>query len=174
MRDPLPVWLDESLAVYCEGYREEGSEADGVTFLPWANPERFDQLRSAWARGETLSLAQLVSASPQALLARSTEGALDYYAQLWALSHFICEDAEMRSGLEALLTDAASGRLRPALRGRYGSAADRALDSRVGPLLFEAYLAPDFGAVAREYQTFVNRIVQTGAKERIVLGLPPL
>ena len=51
MQDPLPVWLDEAMAAYCEGFRENPLLPAGVEFLPWANPERFDQLRSCWARG---------------------------------------------------------------------------------------------------------------------------
>lgn len=177
MQDPLPIWLDEAMAVYCEGFRDDPSRrgGGGAEFLPWANPERFDQLRSSWARGKVLSLEELLGASPQNLLQTSTEGTLDYYAQLWALAHFIREDAEMRSGLEALLVDGARGQLRPAMRSRYGArAAGLALESRLGPLLFEAYLAPDLGAASAAYRDFVDRIVRTGAKERIVLGLPPV
>ncbi len=174
MRDPLPVWLDEAIAVYCEGYRDDPSRAGGAAFLPWANPERFDQLRSAWARGDLLTLEELLGASPQSLLQHSGEGALDYYAQLWALAHFMREDPAMRGGLEALLADAAQGRLRPALRSRYGArVTERALRGRLGPLLLEAYIAPDVAAASRAYRAFVERIVETGAKERIVMGLPP-
>lgn len=175
MQDPLPVWLDEAMAVYCEGFREDPSHAGGVEFRPWANPERFDQLRSCWARGGLLSLEELLAASPQSLLQTSAEGTLDYYAQLWALGHFLRENPEMRGGLEALLIDAARGQLRPAMRSRYGArAAGLALESRLGPLLFEAYLAPDVAAASAAYRAFVDRIVQTGAKERIILGLPPV
>ncbi|MFG0284097.1 MAG: hypothetical protein ACF8R7_06705 [Phycisphaerales bacterium JB039] len=175
MRDPLPVWLDEALAVYSEGYRENLSRPGGAEFLPWANPERFDQLRSAWARGDLLELEKLLEASPQRLLAVSTEGTLDYYAQLWALAHFVREDAPMRAGLHMLLADAAGGRVRDNLRRQYGArGAERILALRQGPLLFQMYIAADMTVAASRYRAFVERIVQAGAKERIVLGLPPV
>ncbi len=61
------------------------------------------------------------------------------------------------------------------MRSRYGArAAGLALETRLGPLLFKAYLAPDLAAASSAYAAFIDRIVQTGAKERIVLGLPPV
>lgn len=163
----MPSWLDEGCATYCEGFRWDRRDRDRAVFSPWANVERFDRLRDAHRVGTLLSLRELVSARPEVLLAGSTDATLDYYAQLWALIHFLREGEGGRysAGLTHALNDAATGKMRSALRGR---------GSSVGQTVFTVYVSNDFDRLDREYRAFVDSVVEPGSKQAIVAGRNPL
>ena len=61
----LPIWLEEGVATYMEGYRTNDGEA---TFQPSANRERRDALRSAVRSGQLIPLKELLSRTPQGFL----------------------------------------------------------------------------------------------------------
>ena len=89
-RHPLPVWLEEGLACYMEGVRGNSNGAP-PTFMPWRNFERFGELRDVVARERFVSLAELVEGTPQDYLRDGRNTLLGYYAQTWALVHFLME-----------------------------------------------------------------------------------
>lgn len=172
-REPLPVWLEEGIATFMEGHRWD---AGTPLFLGWANTERFDQLRLAAARAELLTLEQLLDASPQELIGAGSTGTLTYYAQVWALVHFLREadGGSRRATLETLVADAAAGRMGRAVAAAHG------LDGTVGatamargPLVFKAYFGDDLARAGREYDEFVRRLVRTGSRHAIVAGRSP-
>jgi hypothetical protein len=69
-KERLPLILEEGIASFMEGHRWIGRE---LVFLPWANTERFDRLREAAANSSgtsLVSLNELLSGNPEALLAR--------------------------------------------------------------------------------------------------------
>jgi hypothetical protein len=159
-RRALPIWLEEGVATYMEGFVVSH---DGIpTFRPWANLERYEALRDALRREAMMPVGQLLAARPETLLRRSGDALLAYYAQVWALVHFLVEGEQgrYRTVLQRLVQEAASGRggrlpADPAafLRGR--------LD--VDPALFE-----------EQYLDFVRRITTTGGREVIIRGESPL
>ncbi len=172
-RDPLPVWLEEGIAAYMEGHRWAGPEP---VFLPWANLERFDQLRSAKARGAVMTLPMLLDSSPQDMLGVVGDGALTYYAQVWALIHFLNEgaDGRYRETLRALLVQASQGQMRQTLANQLGApSAARALTARRGPEVFQAYFGEDLTQVSREYEAFMSRLVIAGSRGPIAEGRSP-
>jgi hypothetical protein len=188
--DPLPVWLDEGIATYMEGHRwAAGTDSSGPTavFLPWSNTERFDQLRAAAARGDLFSLQDLLTRTPQDLIdspvprggrGSTTDPALTYYAQLWALTHFLHEGEGGRYArpLATLLADAAEPghRFRSVIAAVLGASAARsALASRRGPAAFLAYFNSDLTAAADQYARFVDQLVQPGSRGPIVEGRSP-
>ncbi len=179
-RDPLPIWLEEGLATYMEGFRWGGSTNDRPVFLPWANLERFDTLRRAAGdrTGKSLRpLSEVVTALPQDLVRHAGDPALVWYAQVWALSHFLAEgqSGRYRPALVRLLHDAADGRLAATLRASLGDrAAGSALSRRVGPEVLQAYFNPDLSALDTEYRAFIDRITAVGARDRITEGRSPL
>lgn len=174
-RDPLPVWLEEGIAAFMEGHRWAGPEP---VFLPWANLERFDQLRNAKARGGIMTLEMLLQSSPQDMLGHVGDGALTFYAQAWALVHFLNEgdDGRHRSSLRALLVQSSQGQMRQTLINRLGApGAARALSSRRGPEVFEAYFAgDDMAAVSKAYDAFIAKLVESGARGPIAEGRSPI
>lgn len=173
-RETLPVWLEEGLGTYMEGHKWDGDEP---IFLPWANIERFDQLRAAAANGTLLSLEELLSTTPQEIPPSSTDRLVTWYAQVWSLAHFLFEGEHhrYRPALRAMMRDAAEGRYRRTLLVRLGRAAGLHAISTgrgVGPL--EAYLDAKISEVSLEYDLFVRLVVASGSRDRIVAGRTPL
>lgn len=172
-RDGLPVWMEEGLASFMEGHRWDGARA---AFRPWANLERFDQLRRAHAGGRIKSLEVLLSTDPKGLFAGESTAALDYYAQVWALVHFLNEGEEgkHREGLRTLLADAASGRLNGRLlANRTREEAAESIGRRIGPAVMREYFGEDLAALGEAYVAFIERVVGVGGRERVVAGESP-
>jgi len=165
-KQSLPPWLEEGIATYMEGHRWLGPEAQ---FMPWANLQRFDQLRRAAASGTLLELEELLDATPAQFLGSASDTGLTYYAQLWALTHFLASSQnDHGQALEDLLLEAAEGMLlrRVALvpdAGRHG----------LGKATYLAYFNRDLKTENARFQAFVRRIVATGGRERVVSGLGP-
>tara|TARA_R110000782_G_scaffold39714_7_gene92116 strand:- start:312 stop:1355 length:1044 start_codon:yes stop_codon:yes gene_type:complete len=178
--DPLPVWLDEGIACYLEGFRWRESEPDVPEFLPWLNPQRFDQLRSAAANGTLIPLADLVNNRPQDLLDTDRGGAaaLNYYAQCWALVHFFMESdaGARRPGLERLLRDAQSGRFAEHIAASAGEREAVLLRTRrVGGGALAGYWPEEsVESMDAAYRAFVGRIVRTGGRDRALMGRSPI
>ena len=173
----LPVWLEEGVATYMEGFRSNENDPRTKRMLPWANVERFDQLRGARARGKTLKLGALLDSTPESLIAVTTEGTLTYYAQVWALTHFLHEgeDGKYQEGLRRLLIDAAEGRISRTVRDALGPAQSRSLTSeRVSKAIFRAYFSDDLATVEKEFERFMTTLVRTGSRDRIVRGQSPI
>jgi hypothetical protein len=162
----IPLWLEEGIATYMEGYH---SYPDGVPkFRPWANLERYHTLRRAVRADRMIPLTELLRRTPQSFLADGKTRLLVYYAQVWALVHFLDEgeDGRYRDALRRVLIDASQGRL----AGRQRSADE----GRLGPGVITAYFDPDLVAFEKRYLQFVHRIVRTGGRNRIVQGRNPL
>lgn len=178
--DPLPVWLDEGIACYFEGFRWREDDTDVPEFLPWLNPQRFDQLRTAASNGTLLRLDELVHNRPQDLLDtdRGGAGALNYYAQCWALVHFFMESdsGARRPALERLLRDAQAGRFVDAVRETSGERESSVLRTRrTGSGALAAYWPDEsIESMDRAYQAFVRRIVRTGGRDRALMGRSPI
>ncbi len=173
LRERLPIWLEEGIATFMEGHKWDGAEP---AFLPWANVERFDQLRKAHAAGRLLALPDLLAASPLEA-GPGADALIDYYAQVWALVHFLIEAEEgaYRPALRAILDDAADGRLNRTLLVRLGRAdAARAISTARGDGVLRAYVATPMDSLAASYASFIDRIVAVGSRDRIVAGRSPL
>ena len=172
--NPLPVYLDEALATYMEGHSWiSGPRVSTPLFRPWGNIERFDQLRDAVNNGRTVSLEQLTNNRPQQLVETVGPGALDFYAQVWALAHFL-NSPEHRAGLGLLLQEAANGRMRLRLADRYGrDAALVIIGRRLGSEVLEAYFVEDLEELNRQYQQFMVDLVAVGSREAIAAGRSP-
>jgi hypothetical protein len=175
-KDELPVWLEEGVATYMEGLTPDALDPARTSFAPWANAERYDQLVSAAKQWQLISLERLLDMHPQSLLSSSTDAALTYYAQVWALLHFLHEgeNGKYREGLSRALADAAAGRVAGTIEARLGSGSSKLLaHERRGPELFKTYFNADLTVAATEYDNFVTTIVR-GSKDRIMSGQSPI
>jgi hypothetical protein len=176
---PLPIWLEEGVATYMEGHRWSGPIGPGgptAVFLPWANLERFDQLRDAAAANRLMPLQMLLEEAPQSLVGRVDDAALTYYAQLWAMVHFLAEgDAGAhRPALERALADAANGRMADTLSTSFGPRAARsAMLTRRGSAVFYAYFG-DPKALETSYRAFIAKVVGVGSRGPVSRGESPL
>ncbi len=173
-RERLPIWLEEGIAAYMEGYRWDTLQ-DRAAFLGWANVERYDALRSAREEGKLMPLEALLVSEPSTLLDRAGSDPLVYYAQVWALVHWLREGdgGGHRGAFEQLLSDAATGQMgsRVVQQGPAGVGRDRRSRSTA---TFQAYFDDDLSAASNAYRQFIERVTRPGAKDQIVLGRSPL
>jgi hypothetical protein len=174
-KQPLPIWLEEGLGTYMEGHRWAGAGGLKPMFLPWCNTERFDQLRRAQAQGGLMRLPELLDSAPQDLMNPSTEAAINYYAQVWALTHFLAEGGEgkYREAFGQLLADAAGGTMDKKMTAVLGPQGRRALTYRRGPGVFMAYFAKNMDEAAADYDLFVKKLTASNARTAIVAGQSP-
>ena len=178
-RQPLPVFLEEGMATFMEGHRWR----DGVVRLsPWANVERYDALREAHTNGRLFTVEQLADRWPTEMTGGDREALLTYYAQVWALTHFLKsgENGRYRDGVVRLLRDAADGRLAARLRSAGFGAADarRVVAARRGTSLLVACVLTPVDTTLEEfedrYAAFLDRVVAVGSRDRIVQGESPV
>ena len=178
-RHPLPVWLEEGIACYMEGVRGNSNGAP-PTFMPWRNFERFGELRDVVAGERFVPLTELVEGTPQDYLRDGRNTLLGYYAQTWALVHFLVEGegGRYRPGLERLLSDAVEGRIASTIWGssRAGSRSERrmAIGRQVGPAVLREYFNEDISELSSQYDAFVQALVRRGNGERIWRGQSPV
>lgn len=176
-RHRIPVWLDEGLATYMEAFRWDTQDPDRPIFNGWSNVERFDQLRAAHIEGKLVPLEDLLGQTPQELIQISDDLALTYYAQVWALTHFLLEGegGVHADDLHRLLLDASSGELARIAQQRLGTTSRQtAMALSRGPGVFLIYFNEDLDEASAQYDAFVDRIVATGSKNKIVAGVSPL
>jgi hypothetical protein len=174
-KDSLPVWMEEGLGTFMEGHRWRGRTP---TFMPWSNPERFDQLRRAYYRDQLIPLAELLESRPEDMLGGRNSDVLNYYAQVWALVHFLNEGekGKYHERLQTMLLDASKGQIRQrvsaTLRMRAHQAPLNAMEGNA--VLFAVYFSDNFEAAQREYRSFVGQIVASGARQLMLQGRSPI
>ncbi len=146
----VPAWLNEGLAVVCEGQR--WGNAGLVEFDPWHNPRRRNTLAEALLRDEIFPLDELLRINAGHVVGGSTRKISAYYGQVWALMLFL------REGEEGTYAEKFAS-LRAALGSReLASTTGGAGASRVmGRMLFTKYISDDLPTVQREYREFMHR-----------------
>ena len=183
-REELPVWLEEGIATYMEGYRVDPSGRP--IFAAWRNFERFDELRDTVRRDALIPLDQLLDRTPQQFLSDGRNQLLTYYAQVWALTHFLAEgaDGKYRSALAQILSDAVDGRIGQSLAQRMTTPEDRrsierairrgGIRSLPGTLLARGYFSENLQEMANDYQAFITKMCERGSGDAIWRGVSPL
>ena len=172
----LPTWAEEGIATLMEGYRWTG---DRAIFSGWANVERFDHLRDAIAKGEALSLSEMLTATPEGLMQRGFQGPVTYYSQLWALMHFLREGegGKHRVQFQRMVSDAAAGRMGLAVSVQLQDARAAGMlatgSMAGGATVFRAYFGEP-AALDAAYREFVGQVLATGARQAIVAGRSPI
>lgn len=159
----LPEWLDEGLATIMEGQRWESSSAGaGIAFRAWANTERFDELRRLRDGHRLWTLDRIIAgtATTNALSAGQADESLAFYAQAWALTHFLMQDGIQRAQLASLLQQTAAGE-------------SGAVRKSTPVDLFRSTLGP-VGEVEPAFHTFVLDLTRPGSREKIVQGISPV
>ncbi len=173
-KNNLPVWLEEGIATYMEGFRNRR----GMTiFSPADNYERRGALREAYYKArnkpkkyQLIPLDELVTKTPQEFLKIDKSILLTYYAQVWTLVRFLAEgeDGLYRPGLEKILVDAANGNIVKHVRNVGGKASWLKSDSssKLGRLVISAYFTDDFEQFERNYLAFIEEIATADRGDR--------
>lgn len=185
LREELPVWLEEGISTYMEGYRVNPTNGDPV-FSTWRNFERFGELREAVRREQLIPLESLLENSPQHFLSQGRDRLLVYYAQVWALTHYLHEgDGGIhKQALTRMLEDAINGKLGASLVAGASDPQERRSIERCigrggvravpGPFIARVFFGKDLAAMAAGYDEFVRRIVARGSGDAIWRGASPI
>jgi hypothetical protein len=163
----LPIWLEEGIATYMEGYRRDEDQLP--EFNPAMNYERRATLREAVARDDLIPLDDLLTRTPQSFLDDSKDALLVYYSQVWALTRFLAEgeDGRYRATLAQVLLDAAEGRLvgRMAVSDYLPSRRrGTGYGNRVGPAVVQEYFNPDLAQLEQGYREFIEQVAQESGR----------
>jgi hypothetical protein len=172
-KEQLPVWAEEGIATLMEGFRSEPGEHTRYTFMPWANLERFDRLRDAHGSGAIMDLPTLLASSPSREL--SGGDPLTWYAQVWALSHWLMQP-QRRPAFERMVANAADGTLLQTVASTRGEAARvAATRGRGGLEIFATYFGDPaaHGPLDNDYKDFIRSVVAVGSRDRVTQGQPP-
>ncbi|MEM0983952.1 MAG: DUF1570 domain-containing protein [Planctomycetota bacterium] len=175
-KHPLPIWLEEGIASYMEGFVWSEVDRSMPEFRPWANPERYEQLRELVGRGRAVSLPELLRSRPQDLLRKPGEATLDFYAQSWALVHALADNrlGGEPGALRELVRDAAEGRLFSTVaRATDPRRAALEINGRIGSAVFETYFGMTPEQADPLYQRFIRDVSSPGARGSITRGERP-
>lgn len=178
-KQPLPLWLEEGVACWMEAVRPGRGQSATSPFMPWRNHERFRELRNGARRGELIPLEALLDSSPEQFLRQGKDRMLLYYAQVWALVHFLREGEGGRyaESLSRLLTDASEGRVQARMMNSIvfpnPKARSMHLQSRVGKWVLLEYFNPRFAEFKEQYERFLKQVTQPSAAERVWQGESP-
>ncbi len=150
----VPAWLNEGLAVECEGQRWglKGLKE----FDPWYNPARRNALSAALISDRLHSLPKLLRTHAGRVIDGSSQSVATYYAQLWALVLFLREGegGRYRPGFERLLSELGQ----PGIEQRITVDPEvvRAGPGWLGEALFRHYISDDLPRVEAEYVAFMR------------------
>ena len=165
LKNPLPVFLEESLAAMSEGFH---LRKDSVVFLPQHNPRRRSDLRTAIIQKRWFPVAEMMTMDGRDVVSGSTERALGWYAQVWALGHFLRYDPQYRPGFARMLADAAAGRFHVAVNLPPETLVKlqrrrRAYNRTFARKLFDCYITPDQREFERRYAAFCRKLADLPA-----------
>ena len=176
-KHPLPVWLEEGLATYAEGHRFRRSDSKPI-FMPWRNLERYWQLRIARRDGRLISVDELIERTPQDFVSRGEKALLNYYAQVWVMTHYLMEGrgGEYRKGLSKLVRDAAEGHITSSLYDSARSLGRRGRNpgNSMGAAIISAYFDQDVKRFKVGYEEFLEKVLASGSGMYVWRGLSPV
>ena len=167
LRNPLPVFLEESLATLTEGFH---MRKDSVVFLPKHNPRRLTDLRTSIIQKRWFPVAKLMPMDGRDVVGGTTDRALGWYAQVWALAHFLRHDDLYRPGFKRMLADAAAGRFHVAMGVPRKALATlqrrrRIYNRTVAAKLFKYYITADQPEFERRYVAFCRKLARLPAHD---------
>ncbi len=150
-----PPWLNEGLAVACEGQRWEGPRLSSFDLRH--NPVRRNRLADSILRKELFPLRELLATHAGRVIRRSTRAVGTYYAQLWALANFLREgqDGKYAAGFTRLLANLNTlgpGGVRDASNHDPPAAS-------IGEAVFREFITDDLEQFESEYRSFMRRWV---------------
>jgi hypothetical protein len=151
----VPAWLNEGLAVLCEGQRWTST---GLSeFDPWHNPRRRNSLAEELLRDKLFPLEKLLRINAGSVVGGSTREISAYYGQVWALMLFLREGEEGKyaEGYARLLEAIGSTDLESYARAQHVRSSQRSYN--FGRELFANFISDDLGTVEREYRTFMRQ-----------------
>lgn len=153
----VPAWLNEGLAVQCEGQRWGRVGLKEID--PAYNPARRAGLSDALDHGDTFSLRELLRIDAGHVVGGNSRKIGGYYGQVWALLLFLQEygDGKYRAGYQRLLRTLGTDDLEPFAQAAFVSSNEQSFN--LGEYVFRAFISPDLETVDREFREYVQRRV---------------
>jgi hypothetical protein len=134
-------------------------EADNKIVLdPAANAVRRVSLRTLITSDKMAALKDLLPSDAGEQIGKSPGDSPDYYAQLWAMMLYIRSKPMYRGGLERLMSDAATGRLRPALNVPPEMGSGKSYNSAVALPVFQQYITANLATFEAEYRAYAVQL----------------
>ena len=154
---PIPAWLNEGLATYCESVE---FRKDKPYFVPQRNTFRLDNLRNALVTGTAMPLRQLLSTNAGEVIdGRPVAATAAYYAQAWALTVYLRHGAHGRYAdrFGTMAADLRNGSMRiKAQAARVAS--PHPSQTSYGEAVFFAYITEDLDAFENELNAYLKRL----------------
>ena len=154
---PLPAWLNEGMATYCESFELPRGRP---VFTPQRNTFRINGLREALSTQTVLPLQQMLATDAgEVILQGQSRLIKTYYAQAWAMAVFIRHGAEGRyaAGFDRLLADIVSGDL-PQTAQAAKIRAPSPSKTSYGEAVFRAYITEDLETFERDFETYLYQL----------------
>jgi len=150
----VPAWLNEGLAVCCEGQR--WGSVGIKEFDPWYNPLRRNDLAAALAGNRLHSLRRLLETDAGRIIQGTDQSVATYYGQVWALTLFLRDGANGKyaAGFQRLLSSLSTADVEQHARASYIWSERPSFN--LGEDLFRSFISEDLDTVAREYQDFMR------------------
>lgn len=155
--DPIPAWVNEGLATYCEAVEFRG---DTPHFTPQHNTFRINHLRHALAAGETLSVAELLDTNAGQVIDESQVVRTNtYYAQSWALVVYLRHggDGRYAEGFEKMLEGVRNGTIRIETQAARVASASPSQTS-YGAATFYAYITDDLETFESGFMKYLEEM----------------
>jgi len=156
-QEPIPAWLNEGLATYCESVEFRKNVPH---FVPQRNTFRIDDLRNAQINRDAIPLIDLLRTNAGEVIdGQQITSTSSYYAQAWALVVFLRHGANERyaDGFSKMLAAIADGTIRiRAQAARVTS--ETPADTSYGHAVFLAFITEDMKTFEREFNEFIKRI----------------
>lgn len=152
----VPAWLNEGLAVACEGQRWTTSGL--AAFEPTFNPSRKNALVEAILRNRLMPLEDLLETNAGRIVGKTSRTVATYYAQVWSLVVFLMEGANGKyaDGFNDMCAALGTNNLRSDLRTRL-QAAGQAGSMNAGEALFRAFITNDLETFEAEWLEYLKK-----------------
>ncbi len=153
--EPLPAWLNEGLATYCETVEFRKNVPH---FKPQHNIFRINHLRQASALETTSPLREFLATNAGTVIeGNQAEATATYYAQAWALIVYLRHGAGGRyaDGFQRMLHDVADGTIRIKANAAKATAPSPSGTS-YGEAVFRAYITTDLEEFDNDLQEFIR------------------
>ncbi len=150
----IPAWLNEGLAVACEGQRWN---RDGIDeFDPWYNPMRRNHLAEAYQRNQLYPLEEILRTHAGEVIVEATSAVRTYYAQVWALVMFLQsgQDGKYAADFRRLLDTLHDPQLAQHARAAHIWSDDS--EFSFGEALFRSFITEDLEEFEREFRAYVR------------------
>jgi hypothetical protein len=150
----VPAWLNEGLAVVCEGQRWTSDRLED--FDPQFNPTRESRLAQAVNRNRLFPVEELLQTNAGNIVQGTSTKVGTYYAQLWALMLFLKEgeNGKYAASFERLRRELGTPAAAQHLRAEQIWAAGGQLNP--GEALFRSYISDDLPTFEREYTAYLR------------------